>query len=1169
MWRLASAMVLAAIVAGAPSAVWAQTCSPVFTLSCGDDDHWNNDWYGSTTNVDEYACGGDTYSLYETGEYAYTYVAPGHGDVTVTLSGLSDDLDLFILSDAASACDPTECIANSRNASSDDETVTFTATAGTTYYFVVDGFSGAISEFDLAVTCDLEALCDPAFTLSCGESDTWGTTRFGSTDVVDLYGCSSWNESGREYVYEFVAPSSGSATVALSDLDDGVDLDVFVLDGSGGTCDADTCLTHGSRTATFDIVAGQTYYLAVDGYYGDEGPFTITLNCELENRCSPADIMTCGETVTSRNDAPGSTDVVNGYGCTGLCETWLEHGPEYAYEFVAPVDGEYTAALSDLDADLDVYVLDGSGGDVCNPEACTSCGGESSTWTATAGTTYYIVVDGYGSGETVSDYSLTVTCPPLDTCVAARDVSCGAHIESTTLSDNATDNIDSYTCSTWTENGPEMAYRFTPRASSDVNVRINSLFPDQDLDVFVVEETDGVCDADGCIAHGASETDFVADEGITYYVIVDGYSGDAGDFTLDVTCALGCEPRLSLTCEDGFDEGNNGGDGSTNQIDTYSCVGWDESGPEYAYEYAPTEDGQVTISLVSTEDLDLFVVEGASGECNSDSCVAFGDEEVTFDAIAGTIYYVIVEGKAGAVDDYLIELTCAAAACDVDRDGYDATGADCGGDDCDDGNADINPDEEEICGDGVDQDCDGEDEICPDCTDDDGDGYGTGATCEVEQDCDDSSADIYPGADEVCGDGIDQDCDGSDLECPCRDRDGDGVSAGGGCSPPVDCDDSDDTIYPDAEEVCGDGVDQDCDGADESCPTCEDRDGDRYGTGPGCLGEDCDDYDRTINPGMREECGDGIDQDCDGADEECPTECTDGDGDGYGDGPDCAGPDCDDTNDEINPDARDICGDGIDQDCDGADAECPCDDDDGDGYDAEDCGGDDCDDAKDNVYPGAEEICGDGVDQDCDGEDEACDCPDEDEDGFQDRACGGNDCDDSDETINPDAEDPCGDDIDQNCDGADDCPCEDGDGDGFGTGPRCPDDPDCDDSDDTIYPGAEEECGDGIDQDCDGEDDCCMCSTDDDLDGFISLDCCGGDDCNDANPDINNEADEVCADGIDNNCDGEIDEDGCVFVTESSDGCNCRASGDPRQQPLSVAILALLGVLGLTRLRRR
>jgi len=44
------------------------------------------------------------------------------------------------------------------------------------------------------------------------------------------------------------------------------------------------------------------------------------------------------------------------------------------------------------------------------------------------------------------------------------------------------------------------------------------------------------------------------------------------------------------------------------------------------------------------------------------------------------------------------------------------------------------------------------------------------------------------------------------------DNDGDGYTTGGG-----DCNDNDKSINPDAIEICGDGIDQDCDGKDESC----------------------------------------------------------------------------------------------------------------------------------------------------------------------------------------------------------------------------------------------------------------------------------------------------------------------------------------------------------------
>ena len=55
------------------------------------------------------------------------------------------------------------------------------------------------------------------------------------------------------------------------------------------------------------------------------------------------------------------------------------------------------------------------------------------------------------------------------------------------------------------------------------------------------------------------------------------------------------------------------------------------------------------------------------------------------------------------------------------------------------------------------------------CHDRDGDGHFAGANCPTATDCDDSDPAIHPGADEVCGDQIDNNCNGTvDEGCPCR-----------------------------------------------------------------------------------------------------------------------------------------------------------------------------------------------------------------------------------------------------------------------------------------------------------------------------------------------------------------------------------------------------------------
>jgi len=446
----------------------------------------------------------------------------------------------------------------------------------------------------------------------------------------------------------------------------------------------------------------------------------------------------------------------------------------------------------------------------------------------------------------------------------------------------------------------------------------------------------------------------------------------------------------------------------------------------------------------------------------------------------------------------------------------------------------------------------------------DGDGFSS------DTDCDDDNAEVNPGAMERC-DGLDNDCDGlvDDDDDPVagraawyQDLDGDGhgnpAVEEASCEAPAgyvadneDCDDLDPAIHPGAEEEdCADPTDYNCDGS----VGYVDEDGDGFSA---C--EECDDTVTSTHPLAFEIC-DGSDNDCDGTvDEDDAVDVqvwyADADADGYGDASDtkeaCTAPagyvdndtDCDDTAAAVNEAAPEVC-DSIDNDCDGWVDDADPDvtgttpwygDSDGDGYGGQQyqqsactmppgfvASSDDCDDLDAASYPGAIEVC-DASDNDCDGDiDEGVQITwyaDVDGDGYGDPASStsgctqppgyqsnGDDCDDNDASSRPGGVEVC-DGADNDCDGSvDDSAIDpstwyaDTDGDGYGDATSSTescnqpsntvsDATDCDDTLSLANPGAQETC-DGVDNNCDGvvdEDSAVDASTwyaDTDADGY-------------------------------------------------------------------------------------
>lgn len=95
---------------------------------------------------------------------------------------------------------------------------------------------------------------------------------------------------------------------------------------------------------------------------------------------------------------------------------------------------------------------------------------------------------------------------------------------------------------------------------------------------------------------------------------------------------------------------------------------------------------------------------------------------------------------------------------------------------------------------GLDSNCDGSDGV-------DWDGDQVPDLLSGGTDCDDTRADVYPGAEEIWYDGVNQGCNGiNDFD---QDQDNSEY--------PLDCNDTDPEVHPDQREIGANSVDDDCD----------------------------------------------------------------------------------------------------------------------------------------------------------------------------------------------------------------------------------------------------------------------------------------------------------------------------------------------------------------------
>jgi hypothetical protein len=223
-------------------------------------------------------------------------------------------------------------------------------------------------------------------------------------------------------------------------------------------------------------------------------------------------------------------------------------------------------------------------------------------------------------------------------------------------------------------------------------------------------------------------------------------------------------------------------------------------------------------------------------------------------------------------------------------------------------------------------------------------------------DCNDASASVNAAGVEICGNGIDEDCSGADLAC-----------AVPGCTDNTACNYNASATVSNGSCTFASTwyLDTDADGYYVSSTSACSSPGATYTSTQGING-DCNDANASVNAAGVEVCGNGIDEDCSGADLACAVPgCTDNTACNYNASATVSNGSCTFASTWY-----------LDADADGyyvsSTSACTSP---GATYTATQGINGDCNDASASVNAAGVEICGNGIDEDCSGADLACAIP--------------------------------------------------------------------------------------------------------------------------------------------------------------------------------------------------
>lgn len=228
-----------------------------------------------------------------------------------------------------------------------DSFLTFTAIAGTTYYFAVDGYAGATGDIVLVLQEQPPAMTNDLFS---ERTPLYGTTgRVSSNNVratpeagEPLHDPAGYSESNWTSVWwKWVAPANGSVT--FNTIGSNFDTVLAVYTGTAvnaltavaknnNITDANGNATSSQSSVTFNAVRGTEYQIAVASWFGS-GPGNVILNFN-QTLANQLPVVTAA-TITPGDPAYSDTQL----GVTGIVASDPENNAiTYGYQWQTSPD---------------------------------------------------------------------------------------------------------------------------------------------------------------------------------------------------------------------------------------------------------------------------------------------------------------------------------------------------------------------------------------------------------------------------------------------------------------------------------------------------------------------------------------------------------------------------------------------------------------------------------------------------------------------------------------------------------------------------------------------------------------------------------------------------------------------------------------------------------------